>query len=182
MSNRDHASAGSAPAASLKRVARLCVLTGVGRLRRIRGVCPRGLIEAEGCCAIVTDDVPVMRIRGVCPRGLIEASCRTDPTQLSADSGGIRGVCPRGLIEAPCLRRDGRTIRALSRRIRGVCPRGLIEARARRACSSCTRELPASAGSAPAASLKRIGDPDTDIRRLRPRPTSHPRGLPPRPH
>ena len=112
----------------------------------IRGVCPRGLIEARWAAASCS---PGRSIRGVCPpRGLIEAG-RTS-ARAACWPGGIRGVCPRGLIEA---RRHGRARRcAQARPIRGVCPRGLIEAwryRARPPWQS------PSAGSAPAASLKR---------------------------
>ena len=159
------ASAGSAPAASLKPMSSMLVLAGVRG--RIRGVCPRGLIEAR------TDGTYGRRgtrsgIRGVCPRGLIEAA--DPPAGVGVASGAsagsapaaslkrscpgsqrggrwrIRGVCPRGLIEAVA------STRRVSRRssIRGVCPRGLIEAAATRFPSS--------------------------------KPLRHPRGLPPRPH
>ena len=38
------------------------------------------------------------RIRGVCPRGLIEAEVSGTPVSITGVC--IRGVCPRGLIEA----------------------------------------------------------------------------------
>ena len=48
-------------------------------------------------------DVPDLRIRGVYPRGLIEATPpRPDGWHEIAE--GIRGVYPRGLIEAMCPR------------------------------------------------------------------------------
>ena len=114
------ASAGSAPAASLKPECRIAYLVALGE-GGIRGVCPRGLIEARAGIILACDIIP--GIRGVCPRGLIEAC----PSMgLHPSFGGIRGVCPRGLIEA--ARPSFRSRRRFRAGIRGVCPRGLIEA------------------------------------------------------
>ena len=186
------ASAGYAPAASLKperwwgHVERVCV-------RCIRGVRPRGLIEAgPGRGA---SGGPWRGIRGVRPRGLIEA---WSAQRLSAGfASRIRGVRPRGLIEAtPCQR-----LPSSGWSIRGVRPRGLIEAvtvRGRRMeilCASAgyapaaslkqQREEPrveappqASAGYAPAASLKPLIGLPGGLALAH----AHPRGTPPRPH
>ena len=62
---------------------------------RIRGVCPRGLIEAASQLRLSLRRL--QRIRGVCPRGLIEASVIACAFVIMSC---IRGVCPRGLIEA----------------------------------------------------------------------------------
>ena len=163
------ASAGSAPAASLKQAVRRSGNTA--RRRGIRGVCPRGLIEAghaqgrrhgelvasagSAPAASLKRDVAVVdrdmlsSIRGVCPRGLIEA---TPLVGHARDAHGIRGVCPRGLIEATVSRPCRSRRRVAS--IRGVCPRGLIEAVDLPPAQKGPARPQASAGSAPAASLK----------------------------
>ena len=201
------ASAGSAPAASLKRVQ--CRVTVAGKRDRIRGVCPRGLIEAS--CGQAGAPGACRRIRGVCPRGLIEATSPSLPPAgrgFDASAGSapaaslkrhrfppgrvndscIRGVCPRGLIEA---RAANGTHPMIASSIRGVCPRGLIEADGPGRCrdhldsgirgvcprglieasKSSARGAPpmtrASAGSAPAASLKqRVAREPLPARRL----------------
>ena len=164
----DSASAGSAPAASLKR----CALVPRRRAYRpgIRGVCPRGLIEARRRRAAAT--TLARASAGSAPA----ASLKQEPAlasgagaRLGASAGsapaaslkrvyglhmggggtGIRGVCPRGLIEARG-RPEASTGPPAS--IRGVCPRGLIEAMRR-----VWNWARAAAG-------------------------MHPRGLPPRPH
>ena len=108
----------------------------------IRGVCPRGLIEATDMRATAKDAIE-QASAGSAPAASLKR-CERSHTALAYRS--IRGVCPRGLIEAST--RSGTLLP--EGRIRGVCPRGLIEA-------GC-RELP-------------------DVRERR-----HPRGLPPRPH
>ena len=165
----EDASAGSAPAASLKPDEDVGRPDGAGS---IRGVCPRGLIEAAVGSHRHLDQI--QRIRGVCPRGLIEARCRPCSGMVcsaSASAGSApaaslkRRALPRGLwtrvasagsAPAASLKRPvaGRVHR-LEIGIRGVCPRGLIEASSRH--SSATRPRAASAGSAPAASLKHLG-------------------------
>ena len=161
------ASAGSAPAVSLK--LQRHPNRGVVGKSGIRGVCPRGLIEAESIeftnlrvvpdasagsapaaslkrllAHVVFPFIMLSGIRGVCPRGLIEG--RTRPPR-SWSSPGIRGVCPRGLSEGPSVPAT-MTVRV---GIRGVCPRGLIEG-------------------------GRDGGAHREER------AEHPRGLPPRPH
>ena len=106
------ASAGSTPAASLKR---LGLLRCVALDDRIRGVYPRGLIEAS--CFLITSPSGMLGIRGVYPRGLIEARWVVVPTRILV---GIRGVYPRGLIEAP---RSARCRRTASAHPRGLPPR-----------------------------------------------------------
>ena len=164
------ASAGSAPAASLKHVEpRGHVVSPAG----IRGVCPRGLIEARGTSE--TRCSHHWSIRGVCPRGLIEARAR--PHEGSCRSGACASAgsapaaslkptraSPRrplhhrasaGSAPAASLKPVTSVVRKpdASLSIRGVCPRGLIEAIAVLPDDN-TRARVASAGSAPAASLK----------------------------
>ena len=164
------------------------------------------------------NDLRAVRIRGVCPRGLIEAR-RWRPARGGA-GGASAGSAPAASLKldtrqplldtrqpasagsAPAASLKRRGDRPRDRRdpgIRGVCPRGLIEA-TRNPTASAARQH-ASAGSAPAASLKlhRVVRADGDaggIRGVCPRgliearscrcsrhPCSgHPRGLPPRPH
>ena len=172
------ASAGSTPAASLK-PAWPPLAVGRRSQGRIRGVYPRGLIEARHAHSAREASRTLPGIRGVYPRGLIEAyrnvsSLRLVACVASAGStpaaslkrglvekeryshhgGGIRGVYPRGLIEA-ALRLNINWRGRLAVRIRGVYPRGLIEATARRYAPWNRRATrAASAGSTPAASLK----------------------------
>ena len=84
------------------------------------------------------------------PRGSAPAASLKQPHLAGGvhQDARIRGVCPRGLIEAGRVRPTGRG----HSRIRGVCPRGLIEAKPPAERTAATRC--ASAGSAPAASLK----------------------------
>ena len=112
----------------------------------IRGVYPRGLIEARTRPGGAHGTAG--HIRGVYPRGLIEANTNVpdfsrprkvtsagstpaaslkleQPGDAACDPSHIRGVYPRGLIEA---RRLPGPSRSGSRHIRGVYPRGLIEA------------------------------------------------------
>ena len=69
----------------------------ISPIARIRGVYPRGLIEA---LRMVGSNVAAgdACIRGVYPRGLIEAALYGNRPRCHAPS--IRGVYPRGLIEA----------------------------------------------------------------------------------
>ena len=141
------ASAGSVPAASLKRGDR------DWRPRkppRIRGVCPRGLIEASTRC--ILKKAVKLASAGSVPAASLSGAGEHPRVPRPADEprDGIRGVCPRGLIEAKASRRMASPATAASAgsvpaaslkrphggrrgpgrcRIRGVCPRGLIEAR-----------------------------------------------------
>ena len=87
------------------------------------------------------------------------------------DGTCIRGVCPRGLIEG-----DMRTSNYLGKTIASA---GSAPAASLKGFYTAVLVLlfAASAGSAPAASLKEdVGHPFLE------RLPSHPRGLPPRPH
>ena len=136
------ASAGSTPAASLKRGRRR---SGVRIRSRIRGVYPRGLIEARARATARSRAVPASAgstpaaslkptghnavfldrwcIRGVYPRGLIEASWRT-PAGSGVRRRASAGSTPAASLKPPPRRRPRRG----RGRIRGVYPRGLIEA------------------------------------------------------
>ena len=159
------ASAGSAPAASLHRQRRH---ERTERAGGIRGVCPRGLIAGRG------REAAPSAFEGRHPRGLPpRPHCHVFGLAAFAyDDRGIRGVCPRGLI-ARVARSTSQT--PSSRGIRGVCPRGLIASQL--FANVYLDRFEASAGSAPAASLRgRIQDV-AHVGDMR-----HPRGLPPRPH
>ena len=163
------ASAGSTPAASLKLCApNPCVAVSA----RIRGVYPRGLIEATGWRAVVLDPARG-RIRGVYPRGLIEAApapeaCRRFRRRASAGSTPAASLKLSRVVGS----RHGGSASAGSTPAASLKPSGT-------AVDMALDEW-ASAGSTPAASLKPV---------LRGFPcgrcsggAEHPRGLPPRPH
>ena len=127
------------------------------RAVHIRGVYPRGLIEAHD--SLVGEVFGAGYIRGVYPRGLIEApisrrvrsecsmatsagstpaaSLKLDPPlEEGRNLPDIRGVYPRGLIEASAVPIQ---LNIRYQDIRGVYPRGLIEAGRRPACSRSNR-------------------------------------------
>ena len=88
---------------------------------RIRGVCPRGLIEA-----MASESLNSKHVREASAGSAPAASLKLALDRMAGIvHESIRGVCPRGLIEA---RRPASTGGARWRGIRGVCPRGLIEA------------------------------------------------------
>ena len=113
------ASAGSTPAASLKQQPH-AVSQPEARIS-IRGVYPRGLIEARRMPLAVVSSSG--RIRGVYPRGLIEAPSCSSSSRYGV--GASAGSTPAASLKLRTSRRNGSDYRP---RIRGVYPRGLIEA------------------------------------------------------
>ena len=65
----------------------------------VPAVATHGRLTARNCHGnpFKHNDLRAVRIRGVCPRGLIEARLTSNGAGMA---GSIRGVCPRGLIEA----------------------------------------------------------------------------------
>ena len=125
--------------------------------RRIRGVRPRGLIEANVPPA--SPCRPARASAGYAPAASLKRVAGKLPgVRLRAS---IRGVRPRGLIEAR-FPRVQTVARATS--IRGVRPRGLIEAWRRPPVGIVRRPAAASAGYAPAASLKHGATPGEGVK------------------